>query len=118
MVMLIHQTYHMMIEVAYMICICFTATQRVIQVPQGTKEVTITSTKKFSPQDITPCFLVPLKPEIKIKEKNVARYYMINGRRQLIRCIKSIYIYISGFIVISDLNVKFKPHLRLRLRGT
>ena len=52
----------------------FLATQRVVTIPPGTKEVTITSTKKqISTQEVVPCFLQPLQPEIKVLEKSVAR---------------------------------------------
>ena len=56
-------------------CLLFyVATEKTVQLPPGTAEVSIQSTtKQVVRKELTPTFLKPLDPEIKVPEKAVAR---------------------------------------------
>ena len=57
--------------------LCSTATQAVVELPTTTREVTLTSQQPMSTNakpDITPVFVHPLKPEVRIREHTTARY--------------------------------------------
>ena len=51
------------------------ATEKVVELPVGTQEVTITSTttREDEPMEVTPAFYQPLRPEMRIKANETAR---------------------------------------------
>ena len=59
-----------------MIFFYIAASEKIVQLPAGTTDVSITTTQKqVVRKELTPTFLKPLQPEFKVKENAVARYW-------------------------------------------
>ena len=67
--------------------VCSTATQAVVELPTMTREVTLTSQQPESANakpEITPVFVHPLKPEVRIREHTTARYVATGRHMELV----------------------------------